>query len=191
MKPESLKLGTVILLIAFISAGCQKDDIFELNIGDENAVIEKERDGIEFKFCLLNEQGEPATVFNEDENFTFQFSVKNNTDTTIYFDNSLFNVNGFCEVHYNDKSVGMSFEKPVFMNLIGRAAFSIPGGATSGSIVKWIPDEEAWNSGFVYFNRSNVSYLSKGKYFTAFIHKFDFGTRKTEKLTFKINFEIK
>jgi len=89
MKHKVLKLSTVILPIiigiAFISAGCQKDDdIFELQIGDENAVIVKEVDGIEFKFCLLNEQGKPATVFNESENFTFQFSFKNViTDTII------------------------------------------------------------------------------------------------------------
>ncbi len=46
MKCNILKLSTVILLFAFISAGCQKDDIFEIQIGDENAVIEHEVNGI-------------------------------------------------------------------------------------------------------------------------------------------------
>ncbi len=78
MKQKILKLSTVILLFAFIGAGCQKDDIFELEIGDKDAVIVKEVDGVEFKFCLLNAQGEPATVFDEGENFTFTFSIKNN-----------------------------------------------------------------------------------------------------------------
>jgi hypothetical protein len=191
MKPKNLKLNCIVLLLFFMGASCQKDDIFELNIGDKNAVIVQEVNGIEFKFCLLNEQGEPATVFNEGENFTFQFVVKNNTDTTLYYDKTLLNANGFCEVKDNNKSFGMPYEKPVMFNLIGKTAFSIPIGHLSGEIIKWIPDNDTWVTGFASFKKSNNLYLSKGKYHSTFKHKFDFVTKKTKDLTFKINFEIK
>jgi hypothetical protein len=35
------------------------------------------KDGVEFKLCLLNEQGEPAVVFREGENFSFRFEMEN------------------------------------------------------------------------------------------------------------------
>jgi hypothetical protein len=35
------------------------------------------KDGVEFKLCLLNEQGEPAAVFREGENFSFRFEMEN------------------------------------------------------------------------------------------------------------------
>lgn len=83
MKTKFLKFSPVILLFAFLIAACQKDDVFEIKIGDVNPVIVQEVNGIEFTFCLLNEQGEPATVFNEGENFIFQFSIKNLKKDTI------------------------------------------------------------------------------------------------------------
>jgi len=196
MKTNILKLSTLILPIiigiAFISAGCQKDDdIFELQIGDENAVIVKEVDGIEFKFCLLNEQGEPATIFNEGENFTFQFSYKNNTEKRIFRDYTLLNENGFCEVRNLNKSFGMPYEKPVLEALVGKVAYGILPNNSGGEYFDWIPQNDIWNRSFVTFKKRNDSFLTKGLYYTKFIHSFDFGSVKTDKLTFKINFEIK
>lgn len=192
MKPTILKLSAIFLLFAVLSAGCQKDeDLFELQIGDENAVIQKEIDGIEFKFCLLNEAGEPATIFNEGENFTFQLSIKNNTDTTLYYDNSVLNVDGFCEVKDDSRSFGSPYKKPVAIELIGKAAFGIPIGHSAEKSIKWIPNNDIWTIGYVSFMKDNDSSLSKGTYYTEFTHKFDFDTIQTDKLSFKINFEIK
>ena len=160
-------------------------------IGDENAVILKEVDGIEFKFCLLNEAGEPATIFNEGENFTFQFSIKNNLDTTLYYDNSLFNEESFCEVKDCNRSFGIPYKKPVVIELIGKVTFGIPTGYTTERNIKWIPDDDIWTIGFISFKKDNDSFLSKGTYYTEFSHVFDFDTVRTDKLTFKINFEIR
>ncbi len=190
MIHQILKFSTVILLFAFISTGCQKDDVFELRAGDKNAVIVKEVDGIEFKFCLLNEQGEPATVFNEGENFTFSFVIKNNLDTTIYFDETLLNANGFFEVKNRNESFGKPYEL-IGIYEVGLVALGIPKGLTSGIKMKWIPDEKFWNYDNFEFSKNNYDYLKKGVYYTSFSNTFDFGSVKTDKLTFKINFKIK
>ena len=111
MKTKILKLSTVILFLLFIGASCQDDeDLFEIQIGDENAVIQKEIDGIEFKFCLLNDDGEPSTVFNEGENFTFQFSIKNNINDTLPFsDYGFYKLNDFYAVKSIDNYYGKAF----------------------------------------------------------------------------------
>jgi len=54
-------------------------------------------DGIQFKFCLLNENGDSTTSFKEKENIIFSFSLKNNLQDTITFstdfiDYSFYNV---------------------------------------------------------------------------------------------------
>ncbi|MFV0268338.1 MAG: hypothetical protein ACK5HT_14520 [Draconibacterium sp.] len=192
MKPTILKLSALFLSLLFIGAGCNNDeDLFELQIGDKNAVIQQEVNGIEFTFCLLNEAGEPATVFNEGENFTFQFTITNNTDTVLYNDVSLFDEEGFCEIKNNEGSSGMSFDKPVAVELIGKVAFRIPVGSSVKNNILWIPNNDVWTEGHVSFKKNNNSYLTKGVYYTQFSHRFSFDTKQTHKLTFKINFQVK
>ncbi len=185
MIHQILKFSTVILLFAFISTGCQKDDVFELRAGDKNAVIVKEVDGIEFKFCLLNEQGEPATVFNEGENFTFLFSIKNNTKEKVQASPmSLLPftyTKDFFAVKKRNKYYGKAYlydfpedYEPVFPE-----------------ILSWLgPSKTYIISSPLCENRNDVS-LKKGVYYTSFSNTFDFGSVKTDKLTFKINFKIK
>ncbi|MFV0593792.1 MAG: hypothetical protein ACK5M7_20640 [Draconibacterium sp.] len=191
MKPKILKLSALFLSLLFIGAGCNNDeDLFELQIGDKNAVIQQEVNGIEFTFCLLNEAGEPATVFNEGENFTFRFSIQNKNKQLIYFDQSLMNSNEFCEVKNNTKSFGKPFEI-IGVNEIGKIGWSIPENSTTEISVKWIPDSDTWNISHFYLKNKHLSVLSKGIYLTEFSQKFDLETLQTKKLTFKINFEIK
>jgi hypothetical protein len=55
----------VLILCGAIISGCEQDGLWEIFPFSENAVIQNEVDGIEFKFCLLNEAGEAATVFKK------------------------------------------------------------------------------------------------------------------------------
>ncbi len=89
MKTSIFKISAFILLLALVGAGCEKDDeqILEISPASKTAVIQKEVDGIEFKFCLLNEKGEPATVFKEGENFSFLFAMTNKSGKKLYLDN--------------------------------------------------------------------------------------------------------
>ena len=179
----------LFLLVLFFAAGCDKEELFELEINDENAVIEKSIDGINFKFCLLNENGEPATIFNEYENIIFQFSITNKTGNDIYFDESVINSDGFYEIMDKTISYGTPFKKPVFFDL--RMPAPIGNGEVTGINIKWIPEEEEWNVGLANFLKAETNPLKKGIYYTEFSHEFDFDSIKTEKLKFRINFEIK
>ncbi|QIA09057.1 hypothetical protein [Draconibacterium halophilum] len=190
MKPTILKLSTLFLFLLFIGASCQNDeDLFEIQRGDENAVIQKEVNGIEFKFCLLNEAGEPATVFNEGENFTFQFSIKNNTKKDIFFDTTVTNADGFFEVHDELKNYGGPFEKPTYDLL--RMPTPIGTGEITGLNIKWIPEDDEWAFGTTEFVKAQTESLKAGEYYSMFSHKFDFESIKTNDISFKINFEIK
>ena len=190
MKTKILKLCLIILFISFFGMGCEKDnDILELQIGDEKCLI-KVVDGVEFKFCLLNEQGEPATVFNKGENFTFHFAINNKLKSTINWDNNLLFSSGFCEVKSMKYNFGPPF-KIIGIEEIGQVAFSILPEKTTIWEVSWIPEENEWTKGFVSYKRTNLQYLPEGKYFTRFSHKFDLGNLETQNLTFLINFEIK
>lgn len=85
MKTTLLKISFIFLLLGLMGAGCEKDDeiLWEISPESKTAEIQKEVDGIEFSFCLLNEKGESATVFIEGENFSFNFSFKNKMQDTI------------------------------------------------------------------------------------------------------------
>ncbi len=198
MKPKILKLSTVVLLLLFIGASCQKDDFFELRIGDENAVIQQEVDGIEFKFCLLNEQGEPATVFNEGENFTFQFSIKNNTNKSLpFYDYGFYELNDFLAVKSDKETFGRPF------NLIGYNPtkelrwLHAEENNSYNFLVPWYDEREEWQLYWGNFESTKQPLLNKGRYYTQFAYAFSFGMPNkepelvTDLIKFKINFEIK
>ncbi len=197
MKPIILKLSAIFLLFAVLSAGCQKDeDLFELQIGDENAVIQKEIDGIEFKFCLLNEAGEPATIFNEGENFTFQFSIKNNTAENLPFNKEnvkFIYLKDFFAVKSNQKYYGKpklyDFDENTYP--IDEKLRWLGPGVTQTATDTWINDKEENTRLNETPDIKLNSPLDIGNYFTEFSYQFNFGKVETEKLTFKINFEIK
>ncbi|MFV0606891.1 MAG: hypothetical protein ACK5NK_13740, partial [Niabella sp.] len=60
-----------------------------------------------------------------------------------------------------------------------------------GISIKWIPANDTWYLGGSYFIKANSQNLNTKEYYTEFKHAFDFKTVKTDKLTFKINFQIK
>ncbi len=200
MKPKILKLSTVVLLLFCIGAGCQKDDIFELDIGDKNAVIQKEVNGIEFKFCLLNEQGEPATIFNEGENFFFQFSIKNNTNESLpFYDYGYYDLDDFCAVNSGNKFYGKPFVYKVYSGTFYTADRRLlpPGSENYKFIVPWYDERNDWQLFWGEFESTKQPLLKKGKYYTQFAYSFSFGIPNNEPeletglIKFKINFEIK
>jgi len=191
MKIKIFKLSLIALLFSLISAGCQKDDIFELDIGDENAVIQKEIDGIEFKFCLLNEQGEPSTIFDEGENFTFQFSIKNKTgENLIFHDYSFYEDTDFFSVHNSTQNFGRPFEL-LTGYLTSNEMRYIHDEMSSSFTCRWQENRDKFFAMHGAFKGLNKMPLENGKYITNFTHNFHFGNVETGKLTFKINFKIK
>ena len=192
METKILKLCLIILFFSLFGMGCEKDyDILELKIGEAKCLF-KEVEGVEFKFCLLNEQGEPATVFDKDENFIFLFSARNTRKDTLYFDRGIIGLPDFCEVrNHSGEKIGSPFKKPVLQELIGQGAYPFQPHSEYVFEVPWRDSRQEWIKWHGIFNGTNQPALQKGEYYTKFAYRFNFGHLKTDLLSFKINFEIK
>ncbi len=200
MKPNFIIICALLFLIIGTNSSCPKDDVlfWEISPESDNRVIQTEVDGIEFKFCLLNEQGEPATVFNEGENFSFRFTMINKgTEPLPFYDYGYYKLDDFLSVKSNKKSFGRPF---IFngYNPTKELRWLRAGKEYSYNfIVPWHDERDEWQLYWGFFESNNREFLSKGEYNTQFSYKFKFGSPndepivKTSLLTFKINFEIK
>ena len=101
MKIYIIKTISSFLLFKIISSGCTKNNntpnLLEINPDTEETVIKYDTQQIEFEFCLLNKERQPATVFNNGDNLIFSFSFKNNsadqiTVTTEFINSDFFRV---------------------------------------------------------------------------------------------------
>ena len=104
-KKKVLFVSLLSLWITAGMTGCNKDDdpIWEISPDGKQAVIEQKRNGIVFKFCLLNKQGKPDTLFKEGDNFTFYFSLKNITQNDIFVSADFIN-NDFYRVYQSNNT---------------------------------------------------------------------------------------
>ena len=192
---------TEILLFIF---GCKKDDIsngryYSISPDSKNAVIIASVDNIEFRFCLLNQVGEPVTVLKDGQNFSFLFSQTNNRNDSLHLDNSFLMINSrFCTVYSEtDSLIGSPFIfKGAFA--IGTGGHPFYGNNKSYTvIIPWQDNRIEWETLHCFFEGTNQSLLPKGKYYTQFSHRFCFAKKVdelslcTDTLTFRINFEIK
>jgi len=193
---------------------CQKESIepvMELTIDSKQKVLTVEKNGVGIEFCLLNENGEPATVFNEGENFKFHLAIINNVepDTAMYIvSDFLRNPDLFIIFSSNGDTIG----KPVdFLaaDLISLEANKIKQGEKWDMEIPWheirgteVPFDEHNLIWFLhhYFMGLNQLPLAKGTYYTEFTQQFCLGKYLphpqnqfvcTDTLTLKINFEIK
>jgi hypothetical protein len=193
----------LIVLLTFTSmtvmSGCSDKSgemNFEIAANAQNAVIQKEINGIEFKFYLMNEKGEPATVFNQGENFSFYFSVTNKTKDNLYFDTNFISPTFFRVFSSDKQDFGSSFQMLTALD-IGVAAFPFDVNQTYSFQESWI-DTRTTSWGWLQGSYKSVlkDPLPKGNYYTEFKHLFSFyrtqGDSKltTDTLNFKINFKI-
>ncbi|MDR2125487.1 MAG: hypothetical protein LBP63_01485 [Prevotellaceae bacterium] len=200
MKKLILKTTAILLILAGVVA-CGKEntdnvDFHEITIGSANPVINYVANGIEFEFCLLNEQGEPATIFNEGKNFSFYFQCTNNdVNKELEIDNGFFPdllLSGFCYViSQQNGTIGypctlrpytMEYRKYPLYGEDNRYAVTVPWNC------------EGWGDLNCYPESFPKESLSAGKYYTEFTHKFRFLTKKNPidiPISVKINFEIK
>ena len=220
---QSKKLFRLVFLLAtvlLISAASCEDGLFseedkkknswEVHINDQQKMIRETVQGIEFKYCLLNEDTVPATTFEYGENFLFCFSVKNLREEDYYLPFMPIPSQHFAEVYQKDgTSLGRPFE-PGPSITIGSAVHTLFSGKKYEVKFPWLYDFELWNELYKYneqvndweycwatFTPTNQPPLEKGKYYTKWSNAFtiegwdDTPSFKTKKLTFKINFEIK
>ena len=201
-----------LAMFTLMLTGCQKesiDPVTELAIDGEQKVITVEKNGVGIEFYLLNEQGQPATVFNEGENFKFHLAIKNDIepDTAMYIVSDFLRNQELFEVF--DKN-GIIIGKPWEGGLCLKVSDS-ENQIKQGH--KWIM-ESLWNETRIfswpdstsirylqcYFSGLDRKPLRAGKYYTVFTQQFCLGRYLphpqsevvcTDTLTLKINFEIK
>jgi hypothetical protein len=203
MKTILLKISFIFLFLSLMGAGCEKDDelLWEISPDSKTTVIQKEVDGVEFKFCLLNEKGEPATAFKEGENFSFSLSLKNNKSEPLPFYNyEYYQSSDFCEVRTESKSYGQPFIFKAYSGTL-ELRWLLPSNNDANNynfIVPWQDFRKEWQLYWGIFDGAQRGLLSKGKYYTQFKHKFIFKAPNNDKpvletdlITFKITFEIK
>jgi hypothetical protein len=204
MKTKKLKIVIPFLLlipicVVLLGAGCEKDEnLWEISPDSKSAVIQKEVDGIEFKFCLLNEKGEPATVFKEGENFSLFFSIANNRDEKLYFYPSYAysNENEFCKIF---NSSGQDIGKPFLFSGVDKIGIGAYPLFDSENVCvfeqKWLDYRDStWRWKYGYFESAKQGILMKGSYYTGFNQRFEFSGDThfyTDTINFLINFKIK
>lgn len=165
MKSKILKLCTAVLLLLFFGTACQKEE----EIPDPE---------VEFDFKLLNEKGEPSFIFNEGENFTFQFKIITN-DTIWKFDEFVNQDSNFFRVYKIENGsqfdVGTPY-KSYWCNTIEYVCgqnnpfvFELPWVTGIGE--NEIPDQSIYPP-FCMFNETAL--LPKGNYVTFFDEQLKF-----------------
>jgi len=196
---ENKKTLLITLLLFMITGmvGCGEDDpVWELYPGGKQTVIQNEISGISFTFYLMNEEGKPATVFNEGENFYFYFSIKNNSGKNYYY-------NAYECAYITDffrvfNSIRMDYGKSynvLPMPDLGETGYPFNNGDTYTFKIPWMHSEVALCEGEDFSYQSVLrDELKKGTYYTDFIHMFKFNGNETKdvemSLVFKINFKI-
>jgi len=174
------------------------DSSWDISPDSKLQVIEKEINGIAFKFCLLNEQGKPATIFNEGENFSFYFSVSNDSKKNYYYVGyAIAYDKNFLRVF---NSSGYDFGKsysPLPIPEVGIAAWPFNAGAVHIIKVPWLHEKDSVLCAENFCYESIIQKpLVKGIYYTGFKYSFYFqgqnesDTFRTDSINFKINFKI-
>lgn len=207
MKRKMIILTTIILFLMTGIIGCNDDmdllkgddDLrWEISPDSDSNVIETKVNGIAFKFCLLNEQGEPATVFKDGENFTFYFQIKNETGKNFYYNayECCWHNDFFTVMNSSGEEVGKSYEA-LNQSDIGIVAYPFSNNDSYTFKVPWIHPDESIVMGGNFGYRSIIREpLKSGNYYTEFVNNFKMfdlpGNEdiETGELHFKINFNV-
>ena len=214
MKKKIFLLGIMAVALMLVSVSCLKDDsgsqfdnpIVELPIDGDTKTISVERNGIGIEFCLLNEQGEPATVFKEGENFRFRLSLQNNTSYDAIYMTLGLGYGYIPDEFYVFDSFGDTIGRPFYFqgaDYVLEKCPVIKKGKSFVLDIPWIENRDEWHICTLYAHGLKNKPLPKGVYYTILSHKFCFRDQSlsfpekdneifcTDSLLLKINFEIK
>jgi hypothetical protein len=158
----------------------------------------KRKSDVDFNFRLLNINGQESTTFKVGENFTFSLILENNSNDSLFLDNSfLTDGNGFCVVYSLDgKLVGQPFASSG-AQIVSSDAHPFYGSQKEFTLnVPWSDSRPHWSVLHHNFKGLNKETLPKGKYYTVFKHRFCFD-RKADKpslclqpVNVRIDFEV-
>ncbi|MDR1330618.1 MAG: hypothetical protein LBK07_00765 [Tannerella sp.] len=78
MKTNVFQSSAVCMMLCLGMISCTQMNDMEMPAGKKTGFVNTVRkEGVEFRFSMLNERGEPANVFREGENFSFYFEMEN------------------------------------------------------------------------------------------------------------------
>lgn len=207
----------LFMMFPVMVMSCQKESIepviTELAIDGKQKVISVEKNGIGIEFCLLNEQGQPATVFNEGEDFRFHLVIRNNVKSceTLYIpfcrDCTGYGNSYFPDEFYVMSAQGNTIGRPFYIrgaDFSLERCFKIKKGERLVMLdIPWTESRDYWHICNLYAHGSKNEPLSKGIYYVSFSHRFCFrdftlpGLGKpdeficSDNISLKIYFEIK
>ncbi|MBA7534628.1 hypothetical protein ES705_26877 [subsurface metagenome] len=212
MKKIIQKFYLFLTVFTVTVMSCQKDSIepvMELTIDSKQKVLTVEKNGVGIEFCLLNENGEPATIFNEGEDFRFHLAITNNVepDTAMYMPICL-DCGGYIpDKFYVMNAQGDTIGRPFYFRGIVYIKTQCPVINKWDSFIldiPWTESRENWYICTLIAHGSKNKLLPKGEYYTSFVHKFCLNFLSlppisekpdeficTDNISFKINFKIK
>jgi hypothetical protein len=118
---------------------------------------------------LLNEQGQPATVFAQGQNIVFRFQVKNNSDQSIFLPNPVFDPTTFLAVYTRAR---VSFGKPYeYIFCTYQGGIPLAAGQTYTFSIPWV-EAAAYSTTAQFCRHAATTYLPLGRYQTHFAPSF-------------------
>ncbi|MDR2146604.1 MAG: hypothetical protein LBE91_09130 [Tannerella sp.] len=185
---------TALLFAGMTACGDSTDGLLgDISPDTESQVIEKEIDGIAFKFCLLNRQGEPATVFNEGDNIVFSFSFKNNLKDNISIPTQFINENFYRVYGNNNTDMGKAWTGTWCLFVMQTKIIELPAHETKELNCPWLYSE-VFKVDYPLCKGGDNNPLSKGEYFTSlhfdFVYTVDGKQKSIENVNLNINFKI-
>jgi hypothetical protein len=181
-----IKFAFVMLCLGMISCAQMNDDAgigdlanTEMLASEETGFVHTVRkDDVRFKFCLLNELGEPANAFREGENFSFHFEMENlkendKREYIVHHMGRLFS-RGFCRVYTRSEDLAVA----IFHNEAACAYVfqSIPfdGENRLNVNIPMYDDNGEWPYYSCTYRRNSPVALPKGTYSTGFTCTFEY-----------------
>jgi len=145
---------------------------------------------VEFEFQLLDENGEQATTFAFEENFSFNFSIINNTEDALFL-SEMYNMDSFFEVFkIEDSGELVSYGKPynaIFCEYIG--GYKIPSSGSLLVELSWIPGQDIISPILCNLKHDNTP-LPAGNYQTGISTIFTFQKGEEDFLTKESSIDI-
>jgi len=170
------------------------DDLsWDISPDSKSQVIEKEINGIAFKFCLLNEQGKPATVFNEGENIVFSFSLMNNLKESISISPEFINDDFYRVYGYNNTDMGKAWTGTWCDFRYEKMVIELQSNEQKALNCPWLLSDN-FKADYPLCKGDDMNPLPKGEYFTSLHFDLSYNVDGKQKdiknVTFKINFKI-
>lgn len=158
---------------------------------------------VKFEFQLLDEQGNPSTVFEEGENFILSFSIINPGSETVYLKQNSLNTDNFLRVYKISESsegtgkidMGKPYEGVFCLEHYG-GGYPIAPESSLDIEISWSTEKGdylQYHDPFCWGAEAEL--LKAGEYLTSFENSFQFSKDgkafTTDTLHFDIYFEIK